>query len=387
MNSTEPMNSSEATTHAAPKGPLHGVRVLEFAGLGPAPFCGMLLSDLGAQVIRIARPNAPAQPFDAILDRGRIVLTVDLKQSIGVETCRALARSADALIEGFRPGVLEKLGLGPDVLLKDNPNLVYGRMTGWGQYGPNAHTAGHDINYIALSGALYSVGDAEKPTPPLNLVGDFGGGALYLAMGVLAALLNARSTGVGQVVDCAMTDGAASLMSMMFAMRASGDWREQRHANLLDGGAPFYDTYRCADDKWICVGALEIQFFTVLLNKLGIPVSDYPNHWDPACWPGMRARLQKIFQSQTQAHWCELLENSDACFAPVLPMSEAINHPHNVARGTFTTHSGIVQPAPAPRFSRTPTTIQESTSVDVNTLRAWQLPDALIDQLLPARAR
>ncbi|HEY5757078.1 MAG TPA: CaiB/BaiF CoA-transferase family protein [Steroidobacter sp.] len=387
MNSTEPTNSSEATKRAASKGPLHGVRVLEFAGLGPAPFCGMLLSDLGAQVIRISRPNAPAQPFDAILDRGRSVLTVDLKQSAGVAACRALAGSADALIEGFRPGVLEKLGLGPDVLLKENPKLVYGRMTGWGQYGPNAHTAGHDINYIALSGALHSVGAADKPTPPLNLVGDFGGGALYLAMGVLAALLNARSTGVGQVVDCAMTDGAASLMSMMFAMRAGGDWREQRHANLLDGGAPFYDTYRCADDKWICVGALEIQFFTVLLNKLGMSVSDYPNHWDPACWPGMRARFEQIFQSQTQAHWCELLENSDACFAPVLPMSEAINHPHNVARGTFTTHSGIVQPAPAPRFSRTPTTIQESTSVDVNTLRAWQLPDSLIDQLLPARGK
>ncbi|WP_116811591.1 CaiB/BaiF CoA transferase family protein [Steroidobacter cummioxidans] len=387
MNSTEPTKSSEATTHAPAKGPLHGVRVLEFAGLGPAPFCGMLLSDLGAQVIRISRPNAPAQPFDAILDRGRVTLTVDLKQSVGIAACRALASSADVLIEGFRPGVLEKLGLGPDVLLKDNPKLIYGRMTGWGQYGPNAHTAGHDINYIALSGALHSVGDAAKPTPPLNLVGDFGGGALYLAMGVLAALLNARSTGVGQVVDCAMTDGAASLMSMMFAMRAGGNWREQRHANLLDGGAPFYDTYRCADDKWICVGALEPQFFAALLGKLAIPVSDYPDHWNPACWPAMRARFETIFQSQTQAHWCELLGNSDACFAPVLPMSEAIHHPHNVARGTFTTHAGIVQPAPAPRFSRTPTTIQDSARVDANTLRAWQVPDALIEQLLPARNR
>jgi len=382
MSSIDP-KSSEATTRAAAKGPLHGVRVLEFAGLGPAPFCGMLLSDLGAQVLRISRPNAPAQSFDAILDRGRRVLSVDLKQSAGVAACRALAGSADVLIEGFRPGVLEKLGLGPDVLLKNNPKLVYGRMTGWGQYGPNAHTAGHDINYIALSGALHSVGDVAKPTPPLNLVGDFGGGALYLAMGVLAALLNARSTGVGQVVDCAMTDGAASLMSMMFAMRASGDWREQRHANLLDGGAPFYDTYRCADGKWICVGALEIQFFTVLLDKLGIPASDYPNHWDPACWPGMRARFEKIFRSQPQAHWCELLVNSDACFAPVLPMSEAINHPHNLARGTFTTHSGIVQPAPAPRFSHTPTRIQDSARVDVNTLREWRVPQNLIDQLLP----
>jgi len=379
------MNSSDPTKHATGHGPLHGVRVLEFAGLGPAPFCGMLLSDLGAQVIRISRPNLLKQPFDTILDRGRLVLNVDLKQPAGVAACRALASSADVLIEGFRPGVLEKLGLGPDILLKDNPKLVYGRMTGWGQYGPNAHTAGHDINYIALSGALHAIGDAAKPTPPLNLVGDFGGGALYLAMGVLAALLNARSTGVGQVVDCAMTDGAASLMSMMFAMRASGEWREQRHANLLDGGAPFYDTYRCADDKWICVGALEIQFFAVLLDKLGIPLSDYPDHWNPACWPDMRARFEKVFQSQTQAHWCELLSNTDACFAPVLPMSEAIEHPHNVARGTFVTHSGIVQPAPAPRFSRTPTAIQDSATVDVNTLRAWRMPDALIDQLLPLR--
>lgn len=380
------MNSSDPSKRAASNGPLRGVRVLEFAGLGPAPFCGMLLSDLGAQVIRISRPNVPAQPFDAILDRGRTTLTVDLKQSLGVAACRALAGNADVLIEGFRPGVLEKLGLGPEVLLADNPKLVYGRMTGWGQYGPNAHTAGHDINYIALSGALHSIGDAGKPTPPLNLVGDFGGGALYLAMGVLAALLNARSSGVGQVVDCAMTDGAASLMSMMFAMRASGGWQEQRHANLLDGGAPFYDTYRCADDKWICVGALEIQFFTVLLDKLGIPASDYPNHWDPACWPGMRARFEKTFQSRTQAHWCELLGNTDACFAPVLAMSEAIKHPHNVARGTFTTHSGIVQPAPAPRFSHTPSSIQDSAQVDANTLRAWGMPDTLIDQLLPSRA-
>jgi alpha-methylacyl-CoA racemase len=385
MNPSQPTNSSGSTTRAPANGPLHGVRVLEFAGLGPAPFCGMLLSDLGAQVIRISRPNTPAQSFDPILDRGRVTLSVDLKQSVGVEACRALAKSADVLIEGFRPGVLEKLGLGPDVLLTDNPKLVYGRMTGWGQYGPKAHTAGHDINYIALSGALHSIGEAAKPTPPLNLVGDFGGGALYLAMGVLAALLNARSTGIGQVVDCAMTDGAASLMSMMFALRAGGQWREQRHANLLDGGAPFYDTYRCADDKWICVGALEPQFFAALLEKLDIPLSDYPDHWNPACWPAMRARFEQIFRSQTQAHWCELLDNSDACFAPVLPMSEAIHHPHNVARATFITHSGIVQPAPSPRFSRTPTTIQDSARVDVNTLREWRLPESLIEQLVPRR--
>lgn len=380
MNTTESANQSGAT------GPLRGVRVLEFAGLGPAPFCGMLLSDLGAQVVRIARPTNSMQSFDAVLDRGRLTLTLDLKQSFGVQVCRALSRSADALIEGFRPGVMEKLGLGPDTLLNDNPKLVYGRMTGWGQHGPNAHTAGHDINYIALSGALHSIGSVEKPTPPLNLVGDFGGGALYLALGVLAGLLNARSTGVGQVVDCAMTDGAASLMSMMFALKAGGEWNDQRHNNLLDGAAPYYDTYRCADDKWICIGALEPQFFAALIGKLQIPASEFPNHNDRGCWAAMRARFEKIFQTKPQAHWCELLQNSDACFAPILSMAEAVTHPHNVARGTFTTHSGVIQPAPAPRFSRTPSAIQQSGKPDLDTLRAWQLPEELIARVLsPSR--
>lgn len=360
--------------------------MLEFAGLGPAPFCGMLLSDLGAQVVRIARPTNSMQSFDGVLDRGRITLTLDLKQSVGIEVCRALSRSADALIEGYRPGVMEKLGLGPEILLGDNPKLVYGRMTGWGQNGPNAQTAGHDINYIALSGALHSIGSSAKPTPPLNLVGDFGGGALYLALGLLAGLLNARSTGIGQVIDCAMTDGAASLMSMMFALKGIGEWNDQRHTNLLDGAAPYYDTYRCADDKWICVGALEPQFFAALINKLQIPASEYPNHNDRACWPAMRARFEQIFQSKPQAHWCELLQNTDACFAPILSMTEAVTHPHNVARGTFTTHSGIIQPAPAPRFSRTPSAIQESSKADLETLRAWQLPEDLIAQVVsPSR--
>lgn len=363
-------------------GPLQGVRVLEFAGLGPVPFCGMLLSDLGAQVVRIARPGASAQPFDSVLTRGRVTLSLDLKQSTGVEVSRALSKSADILIEGFRPGVMEQLGLGPDVLLGDNPKLVYGRMTGWGQHGPNATSAGHDINYIALSGALHAIGEANKPVAPLNLVGDFGGGALYLAMGVLAALLNARATGGGQVVDCAMTDGAASLMSMMFSLRGNGGWHEHRRANLLDGGAPFYDTYRCADDKWICIGALEPQFFAELLGRLQISASEFPNQMDRDCWPAMRTRFEKIFLSNTQAHWCGLLENTDACFAPVLPMSEAINHPHNVARGTFVDHAGIVQPAPAPRFSATPAAIQNSAAADVSTLRAWNLPEQLIDRII-----
>lgn len=376
------MKATESATGVATTGPLRGVRVLEFAGLGPAPFCGMLLSDLGAQVLRIARPKNSMQSFDAVLDRGRITLTLDLKQSLGIEVCRALSRSADALIEGFRPGVMEKLGLGPDTLLEVNPKLVYGRMTGWGQHGPNSHTAGHDINYIALSGALHSIGSSAKPTPPLNLVGDFGGGALYLAMGVLAGLLNARTTGVGQVIDCAMTDGAASLMSMMFGLRAAGEWSEQRHANLLDGGAPFYDTYRCADDKWICVGALEPQFFAALIGKLQIPVSEFPNHNDRGCWPAMRARFERIFQSEPQAHWCELLQNSDACFAPIVSMTEAVAHPHNVARGSFTTHSGIVQPAPAPRFSHTPSAIQPGGKADLETLRAWRLPEDLIARVI-----
>jgi alpha-methylacyl-CoA racemase len=372
------MSVTGSPTRAAVTGPLQGVRVLEFAGLGPVPFCGMLLSDLGAQVLRISRPGTTTQPFDAVLTRGRVSLSLDLKQSAGVEVSRALSKSADILIEGFRPGVMEQLGLGPDVLLEENPKLVYGRMTGWGQHGPNAKAAGHDINYIALSGALHAVGDANKPIAPLNLVGDFGGGALYLAMGVLAGLLNARASGGGQVVDCAMTDGAASLMSMMYSLWGNGGWQERRRANLLDGGAPFYDTYRCADDKWICVGALEPQFFAELLGKLRIPASEFPNQMDRDCWPAMRARFKQIFLGETQAHWCELLENTDACFAPILPMSEAINHPHNVARGTFVDHAGIVQPAPAPRFSRTPTAIQGSAAADASTLRAWGLPENLV---------
>lgn len=374
----------ETSTRPAATGPLRGVRVLEFAGLGPAPFCCMLLADLGAEVLRIARPNNPMQSFEAVLDRGRITLTLDLKQSSSIEVCRALSRGADALIEGFRPGVMEKLGLGPDTLLADNPKLVYGRMTGWGQHGPNAHTAGHDINYIALSGALHSIGTSTKPVTPLNLVGDFGGGALYLAMGVLAALLNARSTGAGQVIDCAMTDGAASLMSMMFGLRSIGQWRDQhRRDNLLDGGAPYYDTYRCADDKWICIGAIEPQFFAALIDKLQVPASEFPDHTDRSCWPAMRTRFEQIFASKSQAEWCELLDNTDACFAPVLSMSEAVEHPHNVARGTFVSPGGVVQPAPAPRFSRTPSAIQPNVGIDEQTLRAWQLPEHLIDRVLP----
>lgn len=363
-------------------GPLNGVRVLEFAGLGPAPFCGMLLSDLGAQVVRISRPGSANPQLEAVLDRGRISLSLDLKQTFGIEVCRALARSADILIEGFRPGVMEQLGLGPDILLADNAKLVYGRMTGWGQSGPNARTAGHDINYIAISGALHAVGQAAKPTPPLNLVGDFGGGALYLAMGVLAALFNAKAHGRGQVVDCAMTDGAASLMSMMFGLKANGAWQDQRQSNLLDGGAPFYDTYRCADDKWISIGALEPQFFALLLSKLQIPATEFPDQLDRSRWPAMRSRFEQVFLGRTQAQWCALLENTDACFAPVLSMSEAVKHPHNVARGTFIDRSGIVQPAPAPRFSHTSTAIQDSAPIDAEILRAWQLPESLIGELV-----
>jgi alpha-methylacyl-CoA racemase len=376
------MNAPPSPNHETVTGPLRGVRVLEFAGLGPAPFSGMLLSDLGAQVVRITRPGDANQRFDTVLNRGRISLSLDLKQSFGVAVCRALAQSADILIEGFRPGVMEHLGLGPDTLLNDNPKLVYGRMTGWGQSGPNARAAGHDINYIAISGALHAIGESAKPAPPLNLVGDFGGGALYLAMGVLAALLNARASGRGQVVDCAMTDGAASLMSMTFGLTANGDWREQRQANLLDGGAPFYDTYRCADDKWICIGALEPQFFALLLSKLQIPAAEFPDYMDRSCWPALRSRFEQMFLGKTQAQWCELLENTDACFAPVLPMSEAVKHPHNVARGTFVHHSGVIQPAPAPRFSRTSTAIQDSAQVDAEILRTWQLPENLIEQLM-----
>jgi alpha-methylacyl-CoA racemase len=339
-------------------GPLVGIRIVEFAGLGAAPFCGMLLSDMGADVVRIDRPDADPPGAFSLISRGRRSVALDLKSPEGIGRSLALLDRADALIEGFRPGVMERLGLGPEIALARNPRLVYGRLTGWGQAGPLAQSAGHDINYVALSGALHAIGPREKPTVPLNLAGDFGGGSLYLAMGLLAALLHARTCGKGQIVDCAMVDGAASLMTLFYGALAGGQWKDERHSNSLDGGAPFYDTYECADGLWISVGALEPHFFTQLLDKLEIDDPGMRSQWDSRGWPELRARLAATFRSRPRAEWQALLEATDVCFAPVVSMVEAPLHPHNAARKTFVEVEGVTQPAPAPRFSVTPGEIQ-----------------------------
>lgn len=341
-------------------GPLNGVKILEFTGIGPGPFCCMLLSDMGADVVRIDRKGARGGSPNDVLARGRRSVALDLKEESDRAVALALVEKADALVEGFRPGVMERLGLGPEEALSRNPRLVYGRMTGWGQTGPLAHAAGHDINYIAISGALHAIGRNESPPPPpLNLVGDFGGGALYLAMGVCAALLDAQRSGKGQVIDCAMTDGAASLMAMFSGMRAAGWWMDDRDANLLDGGAPFYDTYQCADGQYVALGAIEPQFYALLLEKTGLAGDPaFAAQMDRTAWPALSEKLAGIIRTKTRAEWTALLEGSDACFAPVLSLAEAPSHPHNEARGTFTEIAGVVQPNAAPRFSRTPAAIQ-----------------------------
>jgi alpha-methylacyl-CoA racemase len=340
------------------KGPLSGVKVLEFAGIGPGPFCGMLLSDLGADVVRIDRKGSGrAAPWD-ITARGRHSVALDLKQPAAVETCLKLMETADAVFEGFRPGVMERLGLGPEVALNRNPKLVYGRMTGWGQTGPYAKAAGHDMNYIAITGALHAIGTTDKPVPPLNLVGDFGGGALYLAFGLLAGVIQARETGQGQVIDCAMSDGAASLMAMFYGFKAAGMWQDERRTNLLDGGAHFYDTYQCADGKWVSIGSIEPQFYALLLEKAGIDDPQFKGQMNRDEWPQLREKLAAVIATKSQAEWCELMEATDVCFAPVLTLEEAPKHAHNVARQTFVELGGVTQPAPAPRFSATPGEIQ-----------------------------
>ncbi|MBX3479213.1 MAG: CoA transferase [Caulobacter sp.] len=340
------------------QGPLSGLKIIEFAGIGPGPFCGMLLSDLGADVVRIDRKGSGRSSPADITARGRRSVALDLKNPAAIETCLKLMEGADGIIEGFRPGVMERLGLGPDVALKRNPKLVFGRMTGWGQFGPYAKAAGHDMNYIAITGALHAIGTEEKPVPPLNLVGDFGGGALYLAFGLLAGVIHARATGQGQVIDCAMSDGAASLMAMFYGFKASGMWQEQRRANLLDGGAHFYDTYQCADGKWISIGSIEPQFYALLLEKTGITDPEFANQMDRRAWPELKAKLADVLKQKTQAEWCAIMDATDICFAPVLDLDEAPRHAHNVARETFVTVEGVVQPAPAPRFSATPGVIQ-----------------------------
>ena len=367
------------------QGPLSGLKVVEFAGIGPGPFCGMLLSDLGADVVRIDRKGkGRASPAD-ITSRGRRSIGLDLKNPDAIETCLKLMEGADAVFEGFRPGVMERLGLGPDVALKRNPKLVYGRMTGWGQFGPYANAAGHDMNYIAITGALHAIGTKDKPIPPLNLVGDFGGGALYLAFGLLAGVLNARSTGKGQVIDCAMSDGAASLMSMFYGFKAGGMWKDERRVNLLDGGAHFYDTYQCADGKWISIGSIEPQFYALLLEKTGINDPEFAGQMDRSNWDSLREKLGHVIAQKTQAQWCEIMDATDVCFAPVLDLDEAPKHAHNVARKTFVELEGVIQPAPAPRFSVTPGAIQGPPPAigahDQQALGDWGFSPAAIDAL------
>ena len=341
------------------QGPLKGVKIVEFAGIGPGPFCGMLLSDLGADVIRIDRPGARPGMVTDVTGRGRRSIALNLKDEADVETALKLIAKADGLIEGFRPGVMERNGLGPDVALARNPKLVYGRMTGWGQTGTLAHAAGHDLNYIALTGGLHAMGrKGEPPAPPLNLVGDYGGGALYLAFGLCAGIIHARAGGQGQVIDCAMTDGAASLASMFFGMRAMGMWSDEREANLLDGGAHFYDTYECADGGWVSIGAIEPQFYALLLEKAAITDDQFKSQMSRADWPELKEKTAAIIKTKTRDEWCAIMEGSDVCFAPVLSMAEAPEHPHNKARETFVTIEGVVQPAPAPRFSATPGAVQ-----------------------------
>jgi alpha-methylacyl-CoA racemase len=338
------------------QGPLHGVRVVEIASLAPAPFGCMILSDLGADVIVVDRVGGglglpPPDP----LRRGRRSVALNLKDSAAVGALLRLVESADVLVEGFRPGVAERLGFGPQVCLARNPRLVFARMTGWGQDGPLAQAAGHDIDYIAISGALHPIGRAgERPVPPLNLVGDFGGGGMLLAVGVLAALVERAASGRGQVVDAAMVDGSALLTSFLYGMLATGMWRDERGANLLDGAAPFYDTYETADGRHVAVGALEPQFYAELLQGLGIDGDGLPAQHDRAGWPTLRARFTDVFKQRTQAEWAAVFEGTDACVAPVLTLGEAASHPHNLARGTFTQVGDVVQPAPAPRFERTP---------------------------------
>lgn len=341
------------------QGPLKGVRIVEFAGIGPGPFCGMLLSDLGADVIRIDRPGSRPGMAADVTARGRRSIALNLKDESDIETALGLISKADGLIEGFRPGVMERNGLGPDVALARNPKLVYGRMTGWGQTGTLAHAAGHDLNYIALTGALHAMGrKGERPSPPLNLVGDYGGGALYLAFGLCAGIISARESGKGQVIDCAMTDGAASLASMFFGMRAMGVWSDEREANLLDGGAHFYDTYECSDGGWVSIGSIEPQFYALLLEKAEITDEAFKAQMSREDWPALKEKLASIIKTKSRDEWCSIMEGTDICFAPVLSMAEAPDHPHNKARQTFVEVGGVVQPAPAPRFSATPGAIQ-----------------------------
>ena len=372
-------------------GPLAGIRIVEMAGIGPAPFCGMLLADLGAEVVRIDRLTPSGLGFETpvrydLFNRGKRSVALDLKSPDGVAAVLRLLERADILLEGFRPGVMERLGLGPEAVEVVNPKLVYGRMTGWGQDGPLAQAAGHDLNYIALTGALSAIGrEGQPPTPPLNLVGDFGGGSLYLAMGVLAALIEARTSGRGQVVDAAIVDGTASLTTMFQAFLQMGIWSGGRGTNLLDGGAPFYDVYETKDGKHVSVAAIEPKFYAELLERLGLSGEALPKQNDRAGWPVLRERFAGIFRGRTRDEWCAVLEGTDACFAPVLDLVESRTHPHMSARSVHLDVAGVHNPAPAPRFSRTPGGISsEATAAGADTddvLSAWGFEAADIERL------
>lgn len=354
-------------------GPLNGYTVLELAGIGPAPMGGMILADMGAEVIRIDRAGAaPGLHMKDVSTRGKKSVALNLKDPAGVETLLRMVENADVLIDPFRPGVCEKLGIGPEACLERNPRLIFARMTGWGQDGPLAHAAGHDINYIAITGALYAMGrKGEKPVPPLNLVGDMGGGGMLLVNGILAALLETANSGKGQVIDAAMVDGAAQLMWMFHGFQARGMWdHTRRESNLLDGGAHFYDTYECADGEYVAIGSIEPQFYQLLKEKAELSEEAFGDQNNAARWPEMKAGLTEIFKQKTQAKWCELMEGSDVCFAPVLNLVDAAKHPANVARNTYIEVDGVTQPAPAPRFSRTPSEVRNSGSASGADTRA-----------------
>jgi alpha-methylacyl-CoA racemase len=368
-------------------GPLAGIKVVEMAAIGPGPFCSMMLSDMGAEVIRIDRLNQKGDGHRAnVLQRGRKSIAVDLKNPQGVETTLKLIDQADVVVEGFRPGVMERLGLGPDVCLERNPKLVFGRMTGWGQEGPLSQAAGHDINYISVAGALGAMGYPDRPpAPPLNLIGDFGGGAMYLLTGILAALVERSSSGKGQIIDAAMTDGTASLLSPFYGLMAMNMWTTDRYSNRLDGGAYYYCSYECKDGKHISIGSLEPQFYELLLEKCEISDESFKEQLDQDSWPIKRDKMEAIFKSKTREEWCNIMEGSDVCFAPVLNLSEAPDHPHNKARNTFQNFEGVTQPAPAPRFSRTQGEIQSSAALvgehTDEVLTAWGFSDEKIAEL------